>query len=70
MYWNIYRDESQGILTYIVPVEKIVWSNVFGVMENAKDSLNIEDYAISQSSLESVVLMFVKEQANEHIQFK
>lgn len=54
----------------MVPVEKIVWSSVFGIMEDGKKRLKIEDYAINQSSLEQVVLMLVKDQKPEHIQGK
>lgn len=58
------RDEYQGVLTYLVPVEKIIWSTVFRIMEKAKMTFQIEDYAINQSSLESVVLSIVKEKSD------
>lgn len=38
------------------------WSTIFGIMENAKRTINIEDYSISQNSLEQVVLGFIKNQ--------
>lgn len=38
------------------------WSTLFGIMENAKRTINIEDYSISQNSLEQVVLGFIKSQ--------
>lgn len=41
------------------------WSSVFAIMETAKKTLKIEDYAISQNSLEQVVLMFVKDQKDQ-----
>lgn len=56
------REEYQSILTYLVPTDNIRWSSIFGIMENAKKMLKIEDYSISQNSLEQVVLCFVKEQ--------
>lgn len=49
-------------MTYNVPAETIKWSTVFGIMENAKKTSLIEDYSISQNSLEQVILMFVKDQ--------
>lgn len=55
----------QNILTYNVPVEVIKWSTVFGIMENAKQTSIIEDYSISQNSLEQVILMFVKDQKDQ-----
>lgn len=45
-----------------MPAETIKWSTVFGIMENAKKTSLIEDYSISQNSLEQVILMFVKDQ--------
>lgn len=56
------REEYQNILTYNVPAETIKWSTVFGIMENAKKTALIDDYSISQNSLEQVILMFVKDQ--------
>lgn len=38
-------------------------------MENAKKLLKIEDYSISQNSLEQVVLMFVKDQKDQNTTF-
>lgn len=35
-------------------------------MENARNSLNIEDYSISQNSLEQVVLKLLKDQTEEY----
>lgn len=56
------REEYQGILTYSVPVEYVKWSALFDIMENAKKTLSIEDYSVSQSTLEQVVLTLVKDQ--------
>lgn len=38
---------------------------MFGRMENAKKTLNIEDYSFSQTSLEQVFLSFTKYQREE-----
>lgn len=62
----IYRDEYQGVLTYSIPINNIKWSSVFSAMENARNSLNIEDYSISQNSLEQVVLKLLKGQTEEY----
>lgn len=58
----IFREEYQGILTYSIPADNIKWSTLFGLMENAKKTLKIEDYSISQNALEQVVLTLVKDQ--------
>ncbi|KAG1683898.1 ATP-binding cassette sub-family A member 3 [Nymphon striatum] len=34
------------------------WANIFGVMESAKEKYHIEDYTVSQTSLEQVFLQF------------
>lgn len=71
MYYNFslisffYREEYQNVLTYNVPAETIKWSTVFGIMENAKKTSIIEDYSISQNSLENVILLFVKDQKDK-----
>lgn len=54
------------ILTYHVPdlenspETKIKWSHLFGLMEEAKKSLNIADYSLGQTTLEQVFLYFTK----------
>ncbi len=41
---------------------------MFQLMENAKDKFNIEDYSLSQTSLEQVFLSFAKQQREEKIE--
>lgn len=54
------------ILTYHIPDNenspdnKIKWSHLFGLMEEAKASLNISDYSLGQTTLEQVFLYFTK----------
>lgn len=38
------------------------WSRMFGVMERAKQELEVEDYSISQTTLEQIFLQFTKYQ--------
>lgn len=59
------RDEYQGLLTYSVITDEIKWSSVFEIMEEAKKILHIDDYSISQNSLEQVVLKLLNEQADQ-----
>jgi ATP-binding cassette subfamily A (ABC1) protein 3 len=50
------------MMTFIIPGKNIKWSEIFGILETAKSELSIEDYSISQSSLEQIFLSFTKYQ--------
>uniref|UniRef100_A0A182TFV1 ABC transporter domain-containing protein n=1 Tax=Anopheles melas TaxID=34690 RepID=A0A182TFV1_9DIPT len=56
------KEEYQDLLTYYIRSNSMKWSQIFGVMEQAKQQLNIEDYSIGQTSLEQVFLAFTKYQ--------
>lgn len=43
------------------------WSRMFGIMEYAKQSLEVEDYTISQTTLEQIFLQFTKYQGQEDL---
>lgn len=48
-------------MTYYVPQSsELKWSTMFDHMESAKGILGIEDYTISQATLEQVFLSFTK----------
>lgn len=50
------------ILTYHIPTANVQWSLMFGIMEEAKERLNIADYSLGQTSLEQVFLYLTKHQ--------
>jgi ATP-binding cassette, subfamily A (ABC1), member 3 len=50
------------ILTYHIPTTQVRWSLMFGIMEEAKQRLNIADYSLGQTSLEQVFLLLTKHQ--------
>ncbi|XP_055628188.1 phospholipid-transporting ATPase ABCA1-like [Toxorhynchites rutilus septentrionalis] len=56
------KEEYQDIVTYYISSNKLKWSTIFGMMENSKRTLNVEDYSIGQTSLEQVFLFFTKYQ--------
>ncbi|XP_029725464.2 phospholipid-transporting ATPase ABCA3 [Aedes albopictus] len=58
----IVKEEYQDSLSFHVPQTDLKWSAMFGLMESNKDRLNIEDYALGQTSLEQVFLFFTKYQ--------
>ena len=41
------------------------WANLFAVLEEARAALNMEDYSISQTTLEQIFLDFAAEQNDE-----
>lgn len=57
-----FSEEHQELLTYTIPSRNLKWSAVFELMENGKETGNIDDYSVSQNSLEQVLLSFVKNQ--------
>lgn len=59
--FNFSRETYQELLTYYVPPSgETKWSKMFGLIESAKDYLQIEDYSIKQTSLEQVFLAMAK----------
>lgn len=68
------QHEFQEQLSYQVPLHvsdatgastALRWSHMFAVMEEAKRLFSVEDYAISQTSLEQVFLSFARQQAED-----
>ncbi|RZC40676.1 ATP-binding cassette sub-family A member 3-like, partial [Asbolus verrucosus] len=51
----IQREKHQELLTYYIIDKSIPWSKMFGILEEGKKQLNIEDYSLGQSSLEQVM---------------
>lgn len=47
-----------GRLEYFVPAEGLTWAGVFGTLEKSRHTLPIEDYAVTQTTLERVSHIF------------
>ncbi|XP_052897147.1 phospholipid-transporting ATPase ABCA3-like [Anopheles moucheti] len=58
----VLKEEYEDSLTFHIPVTDLKWSQMFGLMESSRQSLEIEDYALGQTSLEQVFLFFTKYQ--------
>lgn len=54
----ISRDEYHGILVYYIPLEDVVWSRLFSLIEKKRIKLNIEYYIVSQTSLDEILAEF------------
>ena len=50
------------ILQYHIPKKDQGVGKIFETMENAKSTYNIEDYSVSQTSIEQIFLNFAREQ--------
>jgi len=58
---SILKDIHQGMLHYHI-VDQVSWAKLFGTMERAKEQFNIEDYSVSQTTLEQVFINFARSQ--------
>ncbi|XP_031638222.1 ATP-binding cassette sub-family A member 3-like [Contarinia nasturtii] len=55
------KEQYQGLLTFYLPhTSELKWSTLFDYMENVKRELGVEDYTISQTTLEQVFLSFAR----------
>ncbi|XP_051573029.1 phospholipid-transporting ATPase ABCA3-like isoform X1 [Myxocyprinus asiaticus] len=57
---SLLKDEHQGMVHYHLTDKSLTWAQVFGVLETAKEKYRIEDYCVSQISLEQVFLSFAQ----------
>lgn len=66
VFFKLNSEEYNGILAYYVPpARNRKWSTVFGLMEKATRNIQIEDYIVSQTTLEQTLLSFTKDQSGE-----
>lgn len=52
------KHEHQGMVHYHITNQDLSWAQVFGTLEKAKEKFDLEDYCVSQISLEQVFLSF------------
>ncbi|XP_053412499.1 phospholipid-transporting ATPase ABCA3 [Nycticebus coucang] len=55
---SVLEDEHQGMVHYHLPGCDLSWAKVFGILEKAKEKYRVDDYSVSQISLEQVFLGF------------
>ncbi|XP_015346371.1 phospholipid-transporting ATPase ABCA3 [Marmota marmota marmota] len=55
---SVLEDEHQGMVHYHLPGGNLSWAKVFGILEKAKEKYGVDDYSVSQISLEQVFLSF------------
>eukprot|EP01134_Creolimax_fragrantissima_P005049 CFRG5049T1 len=54
----VVMEEHLAVITMKIPQNDVKWSAVFQAMEDGKEAYNIEDYSVSQTSLEQIFIMF------------
>ncbi|KAM9392247.1 phospholipid-transporting ATPase ABCA3 [Pholidichthys leucotaenia] len=54
------KDEHQGMVHYHLTDRALTWAQVFGTLEAAKEKYHIQDYCVSQITLEQVFLSFAQ----------
>ena len=59
---SVLKDVHQGMVNYHITDTSISWAKIFGTMERAKHTYNIEDYSVSQTTLEQVFINFARAQ--------
>ena len=64
---SLLKDKHNGLLHYQIPSGTASWSSVFAAMEQARTLVDIEDYAISEVSLEQIFIGFAREQVSVEI---
>jgi len=58
----VLEEQHAGRLKYQLPQQNMSLAAIFGALERAKAELEIEDYAVSQTTLEQVFLQMAKRQ--------
>ena len=59
---SVLKDEHYGYIHYQISNATVSWSQLFGTIEKCREEFCIEDYSVSQTTLEQVFLNFAKEQ--------
>ena len=58
----VLKDVHQGQVHYHITDTSLKWAHIFGTMERAKSTFNIENYSVSQTTLEQVFINFARAQ--------
>uniref|UniRef100_A0A7M4E1N8 ATP binding cassette subfamily A member 3 n=1 Tax=Crocodylus porosus TaxID=8502 RepID=A0A7M4E1N8_CROPO len=57
---SVLKHEHQGMVHYHLTNKNLSWAQVFGALEKAKEKYCLEDYSVSQISLEQVFMSFTR----------
>ncbi|KAM6972808.1 phospholipid-transporting ATPase ABCA1-like [Aplochiton taeniatus] len=59
------KERHRNMLQYQLPSSLISLARIFSLLANNKDTLSIEDYSVSQTTLDQVFVNFAKDQSDE-----
>ncbi|XP_060028821.1 phospholipid-transporting ATPase ABCA3-like isoform X2 [Erinaceus europaeus] len=65
---SVLKQEHQGIFHYYIPRKEVHLGKVFNILEEAKVQFNLEDYSISQVTLEQIYLTFANIETKKYHQ--
>ena len=57
---SLLKDHHENLLYYQIKTRIFKWSEIFGIMENAKVKYDIEDYSVGQTTLEQLFIGFAR----------
>ncbi|XP_074643630.1 phospholipid-transporting ATPase ABCA1-like [Tubulanus polymorphus] len=60
----VLKEEHHNMLQYHLPAANISLSYIFGAIERNRKNLHIEDYSVSQTTLDQVFIGFAKQQSD------
>ena len=58
----VIKDQHQGLVHYQINDKDLSWAKIFGIMERVKVEYDMEDYSVSQTTLEQVFISFARKQ--------
>lgn len=58
------KEKYMELLTFYIPSSTLKWSEIFGLVSELKAEITIDDFTITQMSLEQVFLHFTREGQN------
>ena len=59
---SVLKDQHENLLNYEVKTRVVKWFRIFGIMEKAKVTYQIEDYSVGQTTLEQLFIGFARKQ--------
>ncbi|KAH9415252.1 hypothetical protein DERP_006346 [Dermatophagoides pteronyssinus] len=62
---SVLRAHHHTMLEFNLPTNEILLSNIFQVLQNAQTLLSLQDYSVSQTTLDQVFVTFANQQVND-----